>query len=644
MVRRLADCSPGQWKGMKTVSGRMSRVTLAVTSTEPRRVLTDDRAAVDHLQARRRLRVELGDGRARHRVQRRHAAGHRARLVLGEDAAGGQEERVVLVGRLGRQLVLDRMEARLAGRRREGVEEQPRRAGVLGRRARPEDAALGVDLGVGDPRVVGRRAPGGAGQLVEHVFRRAVGEVAALAEALGQADQDADVRGDADRRRHGALAADDAAFEVGHRAVFLRPLRRREDDVGHAGRLGQEEVGDGEEVERREPRFHLVRRRRRDQRVEAHDEQGADAAVGAAALEQLVGRLARSGERVGRDAPHAGDGAARRRIADRAIAGQLVGLLAVLAAALAVALAGEDAEAAALGAGEAAGERDVDVGERVGHALRLLLGAAPGQHEAAGGRAEEPRRFDDLLLRHAGDALDELRPVAGGDGADLGEALGAPLDVGLVRQAVAQQHVQQPVGERRVGARHRLQVQRRQLRGGRPARIDHDERAAARLLRLEVAHERRHRLGRVAAGEEDDVGVLEILEREGEPAVEPEGLVRRRRARRHAVAAVVVDVGGADGDAGELAEEVGLLVGQRAAAEDADGIGAVRADRVADAEGDAIEGVAPADGHQAAGPIAGQRLTQPLGMVDDRGGVPPLGAQRAGVDREGAVADHRQRR
>ena len=41
-------------------------------------------------------------------------------------------------------------------------------------------------------------------------------------------------------------------------------------------------------------------------------------------------------------------------------------------------------------------------------------------------------------------------------------------------------------------------------------------------------------------------------------------------------------------DARELAEEVGLLVGQRTAAEDADGIGAMRPDRVADAEGDAI--------------------------------------------------------
>jgi hypothetical protein len=169
-------------------------------------------------------------------------------------------------------------------------------------------------------------------------------------------------------------------------------------------------------------------------------------------------------------------------------------------------------------------------------------------------------------------------------------------------------------------------------------------RAPPRALRLEVAHEGRHRLGRVAAGEQDGVGALEILERERQAAVEAEGAQRRRRARRHAVAAVVVDVGGADGHPRELAEEIRLLVGQRAAAEDADGILAVRAHGVADAEGDAVERVAPADRHEPAGAIARQRLTQPLGVVDDGSRVPALRAQRAGVDREGAVADHRQRR
>ena len=59
------------------------------------------------------------------------------------------------------------------------------------------------------------------------------------------------------------------------------------------------------------------------------------------------------------------------------------------------------------------------------------------------------------------------------------------------------------------------------------------------------------------------------VERERQAAVDAEGARCVAAARRrHAVAAVVVDVGGAERDARELAEQVGLLVGQRAAAED----------------------------------------------------------------------------
>ena len=52
---------------------------------------------------------------------------------------------------------------------------------------------------------------------------------------------------------------------------------------------------------------------------------------------------------------------------------------------------------------------------------------------------------------------------------------------------------------------------------------------------------------------------------------------RRRGARRHAEAAVVVDVGRAERDARELAQQVGLLVCQRPAAEHGDGVAAVTA-------------------------------------------------------------------
>ena len=47
-----------------------------------------------------------------------------------------------------------------------------------------------------------------------------------------------------------AAPENDAPFEVGHRAVFFRPLRRREDDVGELRGLGQEEIGDDEQIER----------------------------------------------------------------------------------------------------------------------------------------------------------------------------------------------------------------------------------------------------------------------------------------------------------------------------------------------------------------------------------------------------------
>ena len=42
------------------------------------------------------------------------------------------------------------------------------------------------------------------------------------------------------------------------------------------------------------------------------------------------------------------------------------------------------------------------------------------------------------------------------------------------------------------------------------------------LLGLEVLHDRRHRLGQVAADEQDDVGVRDIVERKRQPAIESE--------------------------------------------------------------------------------------------------------------------------
>ena len=135
--------------------------------------------------------------------------------------------------------------------------------------------------------------------------------------------------------------------------------------------------------------------------------------------------------------------------------------------------------------------------------------------------------------------------------------------------------VQQSVGQRRVGARRELQMQRRQLGGGRSARIDDDQLAAAPALLLEILHDRRHGLGRIAADQQDRLRAGDILERKRQPAIEAEGAQICGRRRCHAEAAVVVDIGGAQRDPRELAEHVGLLVGQPAAAKHPDRVAAV---------------------------------------------------------------------
>ena len=66
--------------------------------------------------------------------------------------------------------------------------------------------------------------------------------------------------------------------------------------------------------------------------------------------------------------------------------------------------------------------------------------------------------------------------------------------------------------------------------------------------------------------------VVEVGDRERQPAVDAERAVAGRRGGRHAEPAVVVDARGAERQPGELAELVRLLVGEAAAAEDADRI------------------------------------------------------------------------
>jgi hypothetical protein len=206
--------------------------------------------------------------------------------------------------------------------------------------------------------------------------------------------------------------------------------------------------------------------------------------------------------------------------------------------------------------------------------------------------------------------------------------------------------VREPEQQRQVGARRGLEVQAAAVvgeprrRGS--ARVDHDE--PARSLRArEVADERRHRLGDVGAEQQDRLGVVEVREGERQPAVDAERAVARRRGRRHAVAAVVVDTARAERQSGELAEQVRLLVGEPATPEDADRVGAVLRADAAEPVGDEVERLLPAGLPERAVGAPHERGAEARGRAEQLRRRPALLAQPAAVRGEVAARDRHRR-
>src|SRR5262249_10751271 len=101
--------------------------------------------------------------------------------VVVDDAAGRQDERVVVVGLLGGRDVNDRMETGFAVGKAEALLVKPRRAGMLLGWAGPEDTILRLNLLIGDPPVVRFGPLGAQAQFIEDRARRAKSEVLALA-------------------------------------------------------------------------------------------------------------------------------------------------------------------------------------------------------------------------------------------------------------------------------------------------------------------------------------------------------------------------------------------------------------------------------------------------------------------------------
>ena len=140
----------------------------------------------------------------------------------------------------------------------------------------------------------------------------------------------------------------------------------------------------------------------------------------------------------------------------------------------------------------------------------------------------------------------------------------------------------------------------------------------------DVARRDRERLRHVRSGDPDHVGERDVAPRVG-VAVDAERLLVARPRRHHAEAAVVVEVGGVQGETGELADEVALLVGQRHPREHGEGIVAVGGLDAPDLAHDPIEGGVPVDRSETSRPPTGRA---PSGAAAGPGGCPGGSASR----------------
>ncbi|MNM82271.1 hypothetical protein D3C81_942980 [compost metagenome] len=91
------------------------------------------------------------------------------------------------------------------------------------------------------------------------------------------------------------------------------------------------------------------------------------------------------------------------RVLDRPVARQLVGLESMFAAALPIGLPGDGAEAAARFTDVPAQQAQVDVLQRMLHAVHLLLQTPRGQDDPAFRPGESPGHLPDRFLRDPGE-------------------------------------------------------------------------------------------------------------------------------------------------------------------------------------------------------------------------------------------------
>ena len=207
----------------------------------------------------------------------------------------------------------------------------------------------------------------------------------------------------------------------------------------------------------------------------------------------------------------------------------------------------------------AADQRQRDETARVVGAVGVLRHAHAPEDDGALGPRKRARdsaqhvRLDAADRRHL---LGRERLHALGE---LVEILGVGLDVLLVVELLADDDVEDAVEHRDVGAVLELHHLPGMALERLAARIHHDELGAALGRLLEEGRGDGVVLGRIGADDDDDVGVLALVEGRGHRR-RADALQQRRHRRRVAEPRAVVDIVGAEAGANQLLEQISLFV------------------------------------------------------------------------------------
>ncbi len=234
-----------------------------------------------------------------------------------------------------------------------------------------------------------------------------------------------------------------------------------------------------------------------------------------------------------------------------------------------VGVATEDIGSHARPADVAGGKQQDAACADVGRADRVL-GLAHGPDQARGPLlGEHLGDALELLARHAGNALDLLGIPLLDLLADVVHAVDALLDELLVLPPVLEDVPEHAPKHGNVRARTQAHIFGGVCRGPGQPRIGDDEVRAIELLAFEQVLQRHGmRFRRIAAEEEQRLGVADVGVAVGHRAVAP-GIGYAGNRRRMANARLVIDVVGSP-ERGELAVEIGALVGELGGAQPVD--------------------------------------------------------------------------